>query len=116
MGPTPSAQVGGVPALITAAARSEEVWFRSTTVPGGANNGSDLLSVGGDAIVLFNSQNIDWFAGGTNHDYNLPYPVYDGQWHQLVAAYDGSNVLTLYVDGQPFLNANVGAMALAALA
>ena len=88
---------------VGAAARSVEVWFKTTSTSRGvlydygtrtANGGEFGLWVSGAGTTM-----TAWGVGsGFDKDFALPYAVNDGAWHQVVQTYDGSS-LTLFIDG-----------------
>jgi len=95
-------------AMVRASAWSEEMWLKSGAGLGG--NLYELLGVGASGMEVYDNGStmvLRALAGGA-HDFDLPYPINDGTWHQLAETYDGSNVLTLYVDGQKFASAAIG--------
>jgi hypothetical protein len=111
-GTVPPAMSAAPFALVGTSAWTEEVWVKSGASLGG--NLWDLLYVGGSGMGIYvggSGEVLRAYAGGA-HDFTLPYPINDGTWHQIVETYDGSNALTLYVDGQQFASAGIGQVSL----
>jgi hypothetical protein len=89
---------GGVP--LYNSARSVEAWFRTTST---SSNIEELVSWGqpgnDEAFSLAETPNsISALGYNDDRSFVTPYPLNDGQWHQIVATYDGSTV-TVYLDG-----------------
>jgi RHS repeat-associated protein len=92
--------------------RSVELWLKTTSTAGN----QQLMGWGtGDPRADFDIR----FDGGTqirintwasNPVINLPYSLANGQWHQVVLTFDGTN-LVVYVDGNPAGTNPVGALA-----
>jgi hypothetical protein len=80
--------------------RTVEAWFKTTSTATGLRA---LVSWGqsntADAFTLAETPT-SIVVQGTNDDrtFATPYPIDDGQWHQLVVTYDGSTA-TAYLDG-----------------
>lgn len=85
-----------------AAARSVELWFRTTSSAqqtlfdyGSATaNGMFGLWIkpGGTAMTAWG------YGSGNDRDFTMPYSVIDGNWHHVVETYNGTSI-TLYIDG-----------------
>ena len=80
------------------AARSLEAWVKTTSTGpivryGNLNNENqfNLKVVAGNQLQLY--------AYNDSVTFTTPHGVGDGAWHQVVATYDPSNVLTMYFDG-----------------
>jgi RHS repeat-associated protein len=80
-------------------ARSIELWVKTTQGGtqglagwGSANTHSEF------ALRLVNGTTLSIVSFNDDRTFATPYSVSDGQWHQIVIAYDGSN-LTAYLDG-----------------
>ena len=87
------------------AARTYELWWKSTASQGSTNH--NLLTHGGDFYLQMHTyigiQHMT--VGKTNAwstDFSLPYGLSDGVWHMLAASWDGSasGNASLYLDGQ----------------
>ena len=91
----------GIP--VGATSRSVEMWFKTSSSSKqvlfsygslAANQEFGLwLNSGGATMTAFGS-------GGGDKTFTLASAVNDGNWHQVVKTYDGTNI-TLYVDGAP---------------
>jgi hypothetical protein len=84
------------------AARTVEAWFNipsgqqpSGTLAGwGQTNTDEAFDCGISATAI----TVDGW--GDSHSFTTPYPLNDGNWHQLAVSYDGTTI-TAYLDGQP---------------
>jgi len=95
------ASTTGLP-LASSAARSVEVWFRTTSSSrqalynyGTLANGSSfglLLDAGGTTMTAFG------YGTAANKTFTMPAAVNNGVWHQVVQVYDGTTI-ALYLDG-----------------
>jgi RHS repeat-associated protein len=81
-------------------ARTIEAWVNTTVsgVQGVAGYGTNAAR-GLFALRLNGSNQVGVVGGSDDHYFNVPYSVTNGQWHQMVATYDGTTLI-MYVDGQ----------------
>ena len=83
----------GLPAASTA--WTVEGWVKTSNV------GSLVeLTGGGFFVGIDGPTQIDVITPSTTLNFTTPYQVTDGRWHLIDAVYDGSNSVTMYVDGQ----------------
>lgn len=95
------ASPSGLPAS-SGAARSVELWFRTTSSSrqalfnyGTLANGQSfglLLDAGGTTMTAFG------YGAAANKVFTMPSALNNGAWHHVVTTYDGS-LITLYIDG-----------------
>src|SRR5262249_48085502 len=106
----------GGPAVVTTnasrptgnAARTYELWLRSTVTPGGTCCASPLFSDNDISLAIFTTAGIDFITGTGNHNSTLPYVLNDGAWHLVDLTYS-NQVVVLYLDGQQFTTFTVSA-------
>jgi hypothetical protein len=99
-------QVAGTAGLnYTSGGFSISGWFRFSGTAGAGNN-YPILSKhncseqSGYIVMLYNDKITFWLAGAGGYSYlSTPESYTDGQWHQVVAVYDGSNRY-IFIDGQ----------------
>jgi hypothetical protein len=87
---------------------SESAWFKTTSIHGGVIMALSSVQTGPGgitdrAITMDNNGDIAFSLagrGGSLNFRNQDTIWNDGQWHQVVATWDGNLTITLYVDGQ----------------
>lgn len=87
---------------------SESAWFNTTTISGGTilAQTSSQLGAGGTTnrlIAMDNNGGLVFAVGAGRRavSFRNQGPIWnDGQWHQVVATYDGNLTASLYVDGK----------------
>ena len=95
-------------AISTPGAFSESAWFKTTSVQGGVIMALSSVQNGAGgitdrAITMDNNGDLSFALagrGGSLNFRNQDTIWNDGQWHQVVAVYDGNFTISLYVDGQ----------------
>jgi RHS repeat-associated protein len=95
-------------------ARTIEVWVNTTSHPGqygfydlityGTNNGNQLFGIAIDSAGNLQSE-------GAQTSATDPYPLTDGNWHQIALSYDGSGTLTYFADGQQIGTSGISPLA-----